>query len=54
MDDQEPLLKELREIKKHLANIDFATNWLLTIVEWIVLLLFLVGVFRVAEALMHR
>jgi hypothetical protein len=54
MDDLEPLLKELREIKKHLANIDFATSWLLTIVEWVLVFLFLVGVFRVAEALMSH
>jgi hypothetical protein len=54
MDDQEPLLKELRAIREHLARIEFATGWLLTIVEWVVLFLFLVGVFRAAEALMSR
>jgi hypothetical protein len=54
MDDQEPLLKELRTIRQHLANIDFATGWLLTIIEVIVLFLFLAGVFRAVEALMSR
>jgi hypothetical protein len=46
MDDQEPLLKELREIKKHLARIDLATNWLLTLAELLILSVF---VFRVVQ-----
>jgi len=40
-DDLTPLLKELREIKQRLANIDFATRWLLTIGEGILLFLLL-------------
>ena len=41
MEDQEPLLKELRAIRQHLANIDFATGWLLTIAEGMFLFLVL-------------
>lgn len=52
MDDQEPLLKELRAIRQHVANIDFATNWLLTIAEVLFAGLILFGAFHIAESLM--
>jgi len=52
MDDLEPLLKELRAIRQHLANIDFATNWLLTLAEVVFTCAILFGAFQIARALM--
>jgi hypothetical protein len=39
MDDQKPLLEELRQIKERLGRIESNTNWLLTVAEFILLFL---------------